>query len=167
MAALSHAPSNNSHPIPTRLLSDDERDTLDHLAASCCTTGVDGVYIWSKIGQFMSKGKIAYIYSQARNERLGISVGDTAKDEMSEYDHLTKYFESTNDIAYTVLWDVVPKDDSNVQTHPISTHAQSPPVNVSTTNCTPGNPSAAATTSTKPSSRLLSHTKLNKMNSYD
>ena len=50
-----HAPSsNNSYPIPTRLLSDEERQTLDHLAASCCTTGVGGAYIRSKLGRFMS-----------------------------------------------------------------------------------------------------------------
>lgn len=26
--------------------------------------------------------------------------------QLSEYDHLTRYFEQTKDIAYTVLWDV-------------------------------------------------------------
>ena len=30
----------NCSSLPTRLLADDERQTLEHLAASCCTTGV-------------------------------------------------------------------------------------------------------------------------------
>jgi hypothetical protein len=89
-----HAPSNNAYPIPTRLLSDDERQTLDHLAASCCTTGVGGAYIRSKLGRFMSKAKVAYLYSQSRNERHGTTSKDTDDDTpMSEYDHLTNYFE--------------------------------------------------------------------------
>ena len=50
---------------------------------------------------------MAYVYSQARNDRLSGDNKDV--DEMSKYDHLTKYFESTQEIAYTVLWDVVPQ----------------------------------------------------------
>ncbi|KAG9288867.1 hypothetical protein G9A89_000560, partial [Geosiphon pyriformis] len=83
-----HAPWDNTYSIPTRLLADDERQTLDHLAASCCTTGVGGAYICSKLGKYMSKGKVAYVYSQARNERLSTN----AMEELSEYDYLTKYF---------------------------------------------------------------------------
>ena len=61
-----HAPSDNVFSVRTRLLADDERETLDHLAASCCTTGVGGSYIRSKLGRYMSKGKVAYIYNKAR-----------------------------------------------------------------------------------------------------
>jgi len=80
--------------VPTRLLADDARETMEHLAAACCTTGVGQSYLMSKLGRYMSNSKIAYMYS-----------GNDAEQGLSEYDHLTKYFEQAEDIAYTVLWD--------------------------------------------------------------
>jgi MULE transposase domain len=158
-----HSPANNAYSIPTRLLADDEQETLDHLAASCCTTGVGGSYIRSKLGRFMSKGKVAYIYSQAR--RKDRSTNTNTNDEsgvvMSEYDHLTKYFESTQEIAYTVLWDVVP-----------TVAAPPPPCDnqpqgaekVDVVAATPVNP-AGPLRWPKPTSLLLSHTKLDNLHS--
>jgi hypothetical protein len=141
-----HAPSNNAYSIPTRFLADDERQTLNHLAASCCNTGVGGAYIRSKLGRYMSKGKVAYVYSQSKPERLGIVDNDDSSPK-SEYDHLTRYFESTKEIAYTVLWDVIPhamsEDDDDDD---------------AVSMAAPGNPPTR-------SSFLVSHTKLDNSNS--
>jgi len=86
--------------LPTRLLADDERETLAHLAASCCTTGVGQSYLLSKIGRYMSNCKIAHVYGQSNTPS---SENDGAT---SDYDHLIKYFDQTKDIAFTVLWDI-------------------------------------------------------------
>ena len=88
--------------LPTRLLADDDRETLGHLAASCCTTGVGQSYLLSKIGRYLSNCKIAHVYGQSTTASSE-NGGDT---EMSDYDHLIKYFDQTKDIAYTVLWDI-------------------------------------------------------------
>jgi hypothetical protein len=97
----------------------------------------------------MSKGKVAYVYSQARNERTTQNLNDSA---MSEYDHLTRYFESTQDIAYTVLWDVVvatslPNNDQPLEEQ--ANHTAATPV----------------VHQKKQSSLLLSHTKLDNIHS--
>ena len=97
-----HHPSNNVLSVRTRLLDDDEKETLDHLAASCCTTGVGGSYIRSKLGRYMSKGKVAYMYNKAWKDRMRNDDNEAEEDTaaMSDYDHLTSYFESTQEIAY-------------------------------------------------------------------
>ena len=118
-----HAPPDHLLSIPTRLLADDERETLEHLAASCCTTGVGSSYLRAKLGRFMSRGKVSYVYSQFRNDRL---MNNCTNSTASEYDHLTSYFESTEDIAYTVLWDVVPNKETALDEPTIHADATTP-----------------------------------------
>ena len=153
-----HAPSDNRLSVRTRLLPDDERDTLDHLAASCCTTGVGGSFIMSKLGRYMSKGKVAYVYSQARANDKPTTANNNNDDNnaMSEYDHLTRYFESTNEIAYTVLWDVVPT---------LPGHNDQSEEEQLNQNSTPFNSAGGCDQRKEHSSLLLSHTKLSNCHS--
>ena len=94
----------NSFSIPLRLLDTDEIETLRHLAESCVGNGVGWNYIFSKTGRYLSSCRIAYISSPDIDP----------KDETSDYDHLLEYFNQTDEIAYTVLWDVAqqPMDNS-------------------------------------------------------
>jgi hypothetical protein len=99
----------------------------------------------SKVGRYMSNSKVAYVYTQ-RHESQG---GD---DELSEYDHLTRYFEQAQDIAYTVLWDACPTPD------PACTTADA--ISTPTTGGSSGGIVASS-----PSSCLLSHTKFDSQHS--
>jgi hypothetical protein len=140
-----------SSSLPTRLLGANERETLGHLAASCCTTGVGQSYLLAKVGRYMSNSKVAYIYDQAAS----IRHGDEGTPEMSDYDHLTRYFEQTRDIAYTVLWDVCSINPAAESTAGDAPAAVSTPA-ASTTGC--GHQGS-------PSSFLMSHTKFDNQNS--
>jgi len=147
--------------LPTRLLADDERETLAHLAASCCTTGVGQSYLLSKIGRYMSKCKIAHVYGQSTTVSSEKDDGAT----MSDYDHLIQYFDQTKDIAYTVLWDIC---GSGGAAPPPPVQDEAPPAATLldsnfTTTITNTTPSAGARTS--PHSFLMSHTKLDIRNS--
>jgi len=121
----------------------------------------------------MSNSKIAHVYSQSSSTVAGENNIDGAT--VSEYDHLTQYFETTKDIAYTVLWDVcgggsgpTPKVAAAAAQDGSSGMSQSrennPAAPVTTT------PSAAVPahnkTATTPSF-LMSHTKFDDRNSCD
>jgi hypothetical protein len=55
----------------------------------------------------LSSSKVAYVYSQFNT---GLSADTDMETAATEFDHLTRYFQETEDnVAYTVLcWDVVP-----------------------------------------------------------
>ena len=125
--------------IPTQFLAKNEKDTLFHLAKSCCGNGVSCNYVFSKVGKFLSASKIAYLFDRE----------NTSKDKnlQTDYDQLLNYFEKTDDIAYTVLWDV---PNSQLPTsHPTTPLASITQNNISTP------------------SRLFSHTKLDPKNSSE
>lgn len=88
-------PSNVS--ITTRFLGENEKETLFHLAQSCCGNGVSRNYVFSKRGRFLSCSKVAYLYDRDNN---------ISNDFLSDYDKLLDYFQKTDDIAYTVLWNI-------------------------------------------------------------
>ena len=58
-----HTPSLRTS-LPTRLLSNDERETLIQLGSACCTNGVGRAFMLKKVGRYISSSKIAYVYSQ-------------------------------------------------------------------------------------------------------
>jgi hypothetical protein len=91
------------------------------------------------------------IYGQARNDK---TTNNNSESAMSEFDHLTTYFESTNDIAYTVLWDLVPTAP------PCNGEPQEERVDSAATPVIP-----ACVSNPKISSLLLSHTKLDNFHS--
>jgi hypothetical protein len=155
--------------VPTQLLADDAQETLEHLAAACCTTGVEQSYLMSKLGRYMSNSKIAYMYSSS----------DHAEPGLSKYDHLTKYFKQAKHIAYTVLWDAylalpilsegsflsaggivaADKDDS-------TSCGRGNNLLTTTTELPYSTPPAAGRPSTSVTSCLLSHTKFDNMHLY-
>ncbi len=147
--------------LPTRLLGDDERETLGHLAASCCTTGVGQSYLLAKVGRFMSNSKVAYIYDQAASSNQpALDTNEAGTCRMSEYDHLTRYFEQTKDIAYTVLWDVcavTPAEESTTGTAGAMMNVETEMVSTPTT--------ASSGRGAGHSSFLMSHTKFDNQNS--
>ena len=55
-----------SSSLPTRLLGADERETLGHLAASCCTTGVGQSYLLAKVQMRSVEGDFRRIASLLR-----------------------------------------------------------------------------------------------------
>jgi MULE transposase domain/SWIM zinc finger len=158
--------------LPTRLLADDERETLGHLAAACCSTGVGQAYLMSKIGRYMSNSKIAHVYGQQHSSSTEPCLENDGA-TLSEYDHLTQYFETTKDIAYTVLWDVCGSGPTPVVAaagvgggggREQSAHlASCDPAMITTTPSVPAHHNQTATTP----SFLMSHTKYDDKNSCD
>ena len=65
-----------------------------------------GACALSKVGHFLSRSKIAYVYNQFKSQ--------CSNESMSDCDHLMTYLEQAQDVAYTVLWDAcVPTINSN------------------------------------------------------
>ena len=62
----SGCPTHERHPkttqvsIPARLIKEEEKETLFHLALACCGPSIGRNYIYSKIGKYMPQIKIAY-----------------------------------------------------------------------------------------------------------
>ena len=99
----------------------------------------------------MSNSKIAYVYTQEGNQQE-LLVDEDPRDvgqggQLSEYDHLIRYFEQTKDIAYTVLWDVCSA------TAFMDATVNDPSSVLTTPSC------AAKNATTSPTSFLMSHTK--------
>ena len=83
--------------LPKRLMFKVDQDVMLHLAQSCCSTGVERNYIFSKLGRFISNTKVAYMF---------ISHQTLNKEKGNTYDKLMSYVQQTKDIAYTILWDI-------------------------------------------------------------
>ena len=95
--------------IPTCFLGEQEKDTLFSLAQSCCLNGVSCNYVFTRIGKFLSTSKISYLSKQD-------SSGNDSTE--NDYDNLLSYFQQTDDISYSVLWDVPVSQFSQETDHP-------------------------------------------------
>lgn len=102
----------NGHPqfahediaIPARLIPEEEKQFLLHLAQSCAGMGIGSRnYLYTKIGKFLTKASIQHL----QNETLvGVDPDDPNKLPTNDVEGLLQFFKSTNNISYQVLWDI-------------------------------------------------------------
>lgn len=88
-------------PFPTRLLHPQQIQEIEQLGNSCVNTGVGRNFVYSKYGSYLSNQKISFLFNQSTVK---------IEEDTTDIDHLLSYFESTEDVSYHCLWDVVPKE---------------------------------------------------------
>ncbi len=100
-----HDPSNI--PIPTRLLNEEEEETIHHVVESACNKTAGRNYMFKRIGKFISSMEVAYL--NRKNNQEDLKRGE-------DIDLMLENFEKSNEIRFTTLSDV-PRhelyDDSN------------------------------------------------------
>ena len=88
-------------PLRTHLLSKSTRKDIRHMGEACCGAGTGRNFVYSKFLCYLPNTKIAYLFDGDDNGTTG-----TEKGQGTDIDSLLCFFESTDDIAYQVLWDV-------------------------------------------------------------
>lgn len=88
-------------PFPPRLMTEEEKKDLKNLHKTSCGNGVCSAYLLSKLGRLVPRSKIAYF----------ADAEDLPKDKSLEkfdgdIDKMIRYFETDDQTAYSVLWDV-------------------------------------------------------------
>ena len=106
----------NIGSIPTRLISKKERETISFLGQSSCAVGIGQAYGMKRLGVFLSNAKVSYLYDKSSNE----SSSSSGSDGNCDYDKLLEYFKETNEISYTVLWNIINEETNNIKRIPKS-----------------------------------------------
>ena len=89
-------------PLPSRLLSQKNYDDLKKLSKSCIGGAAGRNFIYSEHFKYISTQRISYLFNESE-------IRD--KENVSDIDKLLDFFESTKEISYHCLWDVVPSQN--------------------------------------------------------
>ena len=111
----------SSLPLSTKLIPEQEKETLIALSESYVGAGVGRNYLHARLGRHISRAKIAYVSSSS------CSIPGM---ECADIDQLLQFFKDSKEISHRVLWDVPAKfleDQPNVAT----------PTNQANVPCTP------------------------------
>jgi hypothetical protein len=108
IAAGSGSPYHKFHPrldsqdisLPSKLIPEQEKETLIALADACVGAGVGQNYIHSKLGKYLSRSKIVYLQKSSPTSPLHPHL------QKSDIDKLLDFFQQSKDISYQVLWDL-------------------------------------------------------------
>jgi hypothetical protein len=85
--------------LPMQLIPEKEKEMLRSMAVACIEAAVGQNYVFSKLGNFITKSQIAYFSSKPSSPLSdGVKKSDT--------DSLLEFFEETKEILYQTLWDV-------------------------------------------------------------
>ncbi len=90
-----HNPSNI--PILTRLLNEDEEETVNHVVESACNKAAGRNYMFKRFGKFISSMKVAYL-NQKNNQDDDVGGDDI--------DSMLANFEKSDEIRFTTLSDI-------------------------------------------------------------
>jgi hypothetical protein len=107
--------------IATRLLSEEEKEALHHQAEACAGSGVGRNYIYSKLGRFIDRARVAYIQSKEISFSTPIK-GKGSSLPINDVEQLIEYLKSEPKVSCQVLWDVpVQEEEAAVQSPTSST----------------------------------------------
>lgn len=85
-------PVPKSTPLPARLLTDGEIETVQHITESTFNNGCARNYLYSTLGVHLSRAKVAYITSQKDGER-------------DELERMFTMMKESEEVSYSILWD--------------------------------------------------------------
>ena len=93
-------PVPNSTPLPARLLTEEEIETVKHITDATFNNGCGRNYLFQTLGKHLSRAKVAYITGQK----------DEDKDEI---ERMFEFMENSEDVSYNILWDPAASEDGN------------------------------------------------------
>jgi len=107
-------PIPNSTSLPSRLYTEEDIETIQHITESSFNNGHGRNYAYTKLGSYLSRAKVAYMNSGP----------DKDKDEV---DRMFDWMEKSKDVEYNVCWDPSKSDDKGrrLATKPPSSQASS------------------------------------------
>ncbi len=85
-----------SIPIPTRLLDEEEEETINHVIESACNKAAGRNYMFKRMGKFISSMKVTYLNRKNNSSPL----------KEDDIDLMLANFEKSNEIRFTTLSDV-------------------------------------------------------------
>ena len=89
----------NRRTIPLKLVPDHEKETLRDMCEAAVGGGVGRNYVFSKLGQYITKSQISYLNSPENHDLVGGLKN-------SDVDNMIAFFEQSKEVSYHVLWDV-------------------------------------------------------------